>query len=81
MHRAFGITQSRSRYVLKDRVTGGLAALVWLCAEMSGQGVDVAAKQVLHWLEDTHAPAPFDALLAAIRGGAALSDVLPLVEN
>jgi ADP-ribosyl-[dinitrogen reductase] hydrolase len=86
MHRAFGITQSRSRYVLKDRVTGGLAALVWLCAEMSGQGVDVAAKQVLHWLEDTHAPAPFDALLAAIRGGAALSDgltstILPLLKH
>lgn len=71
---AFGITQSRSRYVQKDRAIGGLAALLLGCAERSGDALDTAAAATLRWLDGAHAPGAIGTILTVLQGQGSAHD-------
>lgn len=78
---AFGITRSYSRYVVRDRVLGGLAAWMMSTVDASERRLDEAFATVLRSLdvaEDSNAPlvpAPTRILLAALQNHATTDDV------
>jgi protein-tyrosine phosphatase len=68
MNMKIGIVRSHSRYVVKDRVIGGVAGLLLGITERSGGELDAAASMTLRWLDGAHAPDAIGTILAVLQG-------------